>query len=181
MSSNLLTKFWAFFRVTKRQKRAKQMAAIDGSNFSERTLEPLGMPLDGPDRAGFVEQCFDGSVGRPLCGQKILSRTICGLMVSAVDDASGIAEVPKRGRGRVYGVKPVDAADGVMAGQILHQRAAKEHIDDLQSPADTENGLFPAEKVIQQRKFFAVPLRIKVAAGVVALTIAAGIQIPASR
>ena len=49
----------------------------------------------------------------------------------------------------MYGMNPVDGIDRIMSWQILYQRAAEEHVNDLQSPTDAKNRPPMTNKIIQ--------------------------------
>lgn len=51
----------------------------------------------------------------------------------------------------------------VLAGQVLNQRAAQRHIEDLHAPTDSENGLVFLPKQLDQPKLVLIPQRVDLA------------------
>src|ERR1051326_3587413 len=104
----------------------------------------LGMALDGDDQAVVRLHALDCPV---LAGGRLVQpcrQLLDGLVVKAVDPdlvlAGGLAEL--RGRLNLDGVGEVVAAvlAHVVVIQVLDQRAAHGHVDDLLAAADAEDG-----------------------------------------
>ena len=54
----------------------------------------------------------------------------------------------------------VDDPGGALQREILHQRAPEGHVDDLEPPADSQDGPARAERLLEQCEVDGVPLRV---------------------
>ena len=84
--------------------------------------------------------------------------------------------------GRVFGgAEVVRQRAGVLAGQVLVERAAQGDVEDLDAAADAEEGLAVGERLAGEEDFDAVALRVNGVGGGVALgAVGAGVHIAAA-
>ena len=102
------------------------------------------------------------------------------LVVGAVHPAHAAADRPQGRRCRSNHMEAIFPTHSAVARNILTQRAAEKHIDDLCAPADAQRRLPGSSEAFQQRQLRRIPLRLQSPGRRIFLSVPLGLHIPSA-
>ena len=163
------------------QKRPEESVSVYRLWPGPPAPQALWMPLDRPHRQRPVEQCLDCAVRCPLDRLQPGPQPVRRLVVGAVDHGVLPIQHSQRRRRCPDRMQPVPSICLAVPRNVLEQRAAKEYVHCLKSPADPQHRPPQYREGLQQRQFLPVPCRVQAPGGRVLLPVPPGLQVPASR